>query len=195
MLFSSTCRVGKLGEMRPPLIVHAVHTVLVICIKGEVQNVTIFATKFCSSSNMQYTFQGSTLKWKAQGKTSFMEAYAHTAEPSSLEGQPFRQPPVISGRAGWCVWLWLSPETFSHCYPSGLTKTRQHVQLLVARKPTADWSSQFSLFLTLSSGNDNLIVDIFMYSSISKGVQRKNSYKMNNSYRFYAFQFLHVIFW
>lgn len=54
--------------MRPPLIVHAVHTILVICIKGEVQNVTVFATKFFYSPDMQNTFQGSMLKLKAQVK-------------------------------------------------------------------------------------------------------------------------------
>lgn len=30
-LFPSTCGVGKLREVRPPLVVHAVHAVLVIC--------------------------------------------------------------------------------------------------------------------------------------------------------------------
>lgn len=54
--------------MRPSLIVHAVHTILVICIKGEVQNVIIFATKFYYSPHTQYIFQGSMLKLKAQVK-------------------------------------------------------------------------------------------------------------------------------
>lgn len=30
-LFASAGRVGKLGEVRPPLAVHAVHAVLVVC--------------------------------------------------------------------------------------------------------------------------------------------------------------------
>lgn len=60
--------------MRPPLIVHAVHTILVICIKGEVQNIIIFATKFYYSPDTQYVFQGSMLKLKAQVK---VRLYSH----------------------------------------------------------------------------------------------------------------------
>lgn len=39
--------------MRPPLIVHAVHTILVICVKEEVQNISTFAIKFYYSPDMQ----------------------------------------------------------------------------------------------------------------------------------------------
>lgn len=54
--------------MRPPLIVHAVHTILVICVKEQVQNISIFAIKFYYSSDMQYIFQGTMLGLKAQVK-------------------------------------------------------------------------------------------------------------------------------
>lgn len=56
--------------MRPPLIVHAVHTILVICIKAEVQNVIIFTIKFYYSPNMQPIFQSSMMKLKAQVKNT-----------------------------------------------------------------------------------------------------------------------------
>lgn len=52
--------------MRPPLIVHAVHTILVICSKGEVQNVIIFITTFYFSSDTQPIFQSSMLKVRAR---------------------------------------------------------------------------------------------------------------------------------
>lgn len=52
--------------MWPPLIVHAVHTILVICIKGEVQNVIIFATKFYYSPDTQHIFQCSMPRLKVQ---------------------------------------------------------------------------------------------------------------------------------
>lgn len=54
--------------MRPPLIVHAVHAILVICVKEEVQNITLFAIKFYYSPDTQYIFQGSMLRLKAQVK-------------------------------------------------------------------------------------------------------------------------------
>lgn len=54
--------------MWPPLIIHAVHTILVICVKEEVQNISIFAIKFYYSPDMQYICHGSMRRLKAQVK-------------------------------------------------------------------------------------------------------------------------------